>query len=302
METVTVRAKPPKRLLLKRKRLLGPSRLHRPSLDEPQGLGPSDLLEDADEEPGDQSRKRRKLKADGMSVDTLPWRSRDRPQSSTFDSDAALMSVEVVDDVDIVYLDEAKKRVSYSIKDKGKSRGQTSTSTETPSNSLSVNIPPDPPGFHSFNAKSLLPEWEPLQLKGCLNRAMHKLGFQSPTEIQKQAIPTVIRGRDVIGVAETGSGKTLAFGLPILQLILSNPPQPTPRPLIALILTPTRELAIQVADHLNVVASNLYPKSQDKKLKPGQPKPPPRVSVGAIVGGIDNHKQMRVIKRGMDIM
>lgn len=61
---------------------------------------------------------------------------------------------------------------------------------------------------------------------------------------------------------------------------------------------------MQVADHFNAVASNLYPKSQEKqqKLKPGQPKPPPRVSVGAIVGGIDNHKQMRIIKRGMDIM
>lgn len=189
--------------------------------------------------------------------------------------------------------------------DQNKTRGKASRSSTVEQSSIVASVPADPPGFHNFNAKKLLPEWESLQLKGCLNRAIHKLGFQTPTEIQKQALPSVFAGRDVIGVAETGSGKTLAFGLPILNHILSNPPQPTPRPLVALILTPTRELAIQVADHLNAVASNLYPKSHEKqqaKSKPGQPKPPPRISVGAIVGGIDNHKQMRVIKRGMDIM
>ncbi|KAG8917946.1 ATP-dependent RNA helicase [Tulasnella sp. 417] len=280
MDVVTVHAKPPQRLLTKRKRLLNNALLPRRAIGQTEPPEQVDQPEDGSSDSGERSSKRRKLKPERTVVDSLPWKVVTRPKTSGFDAEVALMSLEEVDGVDIVYLDEAKKRVSYNLL--------------LSSDSL---------------AKKLLPEWEPLQLKGCLNRAIHKLGFQSPTDIQKQALPSVFAGRDVIGVAETvllkGSGKTLAFGLPILNHILSNPPQSTPRPLVALILTPTRELAIQVADHLNAVGSNLYPKSQEKqqaKLKPGQSKPPPRISVGAIVGGIDNHKQMRVIKRGMDIM
>ncbi|KAG8900861.1 ATP-dependent RNA helicase, partial [Tulasnella sp. 408] len=305
MDVVTVHARPPQRLLRKRKRILDNLLFSRRAIGHTESPEHNDLSEDENNESSERSAKRRKLKVDGTSVDSLPWKIVTRPRSSGFDADVALMSLEEVDDVDIVYLDETKKRVSYNLLDKIKTRGQASRSSAVEQSSTVTTVPADPPGFHNFNAKTLLPEWDSLQLKGCLNRAIHKLGFQTPTEIQKRALPSVFAGRDVIGVAETGSGKTLAFGLPILNHILSNPPQPTPRPLVALILTPTRELAIQVADHLNAVASNLYPKNHEKqqaKLKPGQPKPPPRISVGAIVGGIDNHKQMRVIKRGMDIM
>ncbi|KAG9041352.1 ATP-dependent RNA helicase [Tulasnella sp. UAMH 9824] len=305
MDVVTVHAKPPQRLLRKRKRLLDNVLFSRRAIGQTEPPERDDLPADESNDSGGRSAKRRKLKTEGNAVDSLPWKTLTRPKSSGFDADVALMSLEEVDDVDIVYLDETKKRVSYNLLDKNKTRGQASRISAVEQSSTVTTVPADPPGFHNFNAKKLLPEWETLQLKGCLNRAIHKLGFQSPTEIQKQALPSVFAGRDVIGVAETGSGKTLAFGLPILNHILANPPQPTPRPLVALILTPTRELAIQVADHLNAVASNLYPKNHEKqqaKLKPGQPKPPPRISVGAIVGGIDNHKQMRVIKRGMDIM
>ncbi|KIO25301.1 hypothetical protein M407DRAFT_210855 [Tulasnella calospora MUT 4182] len=305
MDVVTVHAKPPQRLLRKRKRLLNHTLFSRHDIGQTESPEPVDQPEDESSDSSKRLAKRRKLKVEGTIVDSLPWKTVARPKTSGFDADVALMSLEEVDDVDIVYLDETKKRVSYNLLGNNKSRGHASLNSALEQSSTATTVPADPPGFHNFNAKKLLPEWETLQLKGCLNRAIHKLGFQTPTEIQKQALPSVFAGRDVIGVAETGSGKTLAFGLPILNHILSNPPQPTPRPLVALILTPTRELAIQVADHLNAVASHLYPKSEEKqraKSKPGQPKPPPRISVGAIVGGIDNHKQMRVIKRGMDIM
>jgi ATP-dependent RNA helicase DDX24/MAK5 len=91
-----------------------------------------------------------------------------------------------------------------------------------------------------------------------------------------------------------GSGKTLAYSLPILSHILRSPP-PTAghkRPLSALILCPTRELAIQVVDHLNkVVAQAVEPT-----------KGPPRISIGSVVGGLSSQKQKRIVERGCDIL
>ena len=74
--------------------------------------------------------------------------------------------------------------------------------------------------------------------EGCL-----ALGWKSPTDIQRQAVPQLIDGKDVIGLAQTGSGKTGAFALPILQELLDKP-----QPFFALVLSPTRELAIQIAE------------------------------------------------------
>src|SRR5438876_499345 len=78
-------------------------------------------------------------------------------------------------------------------------------------------------------------------LEPVLLRAVYALGYEAPTPIQKEAIPAVLAGRDVIGTAQTGSGKTAAFLLPILQRLLKQPPGRTR----ALVLSPTRELAAQ---------------------------------------------------------
>ena len=78
-----------------------------------------------------------------------------------------------------------------------------------------------------------------------LARAVAEQGYETPTPIQKQAIPAVIAGRDVLAGAQTGTGKTAAFVLPILQALAQSPAARTPR---ALVLTPTRELAAQVAE------------------------------------------------------
>ena len=85
-----------------------------------------------------------------------------------------------------------------------------------------------------------------------LTRAVRDLGYETPTSIQRKTIPVLISGRDVIGQAPTGTGKTAAFALPILQKL-----DPNDRSVQALVLTPTRELAIQVAEALHTYARRL---------------------------------------------
>src|ERR687886_787249 len=76
-------------------------------------------------------------------------------------------------------------------------------------------------------------------------RALHDVGYESPSPIQEQAIPPLMEGRDVIGQAQTGSGKTAAFGLPMMEQV-----DPSIEEVQALVLTPTRELCIQVTQAL----------------------------------------------------
>ena len=111
--------------------------------------------------------------------------------------------------------------------------------------------------------------WSSFGLHEHLLRGLAAAGFVAPTPIQRECLPAAIHGhRDVIGAAETGSGKTLAFGLPILQRLLAERPELTEltersevggssgatRPLFALIVTPTRELAAQVASHIQALS------------------------------------------------
>src|SRR4051812_6817986 len=82
-------------------------------------------------------------------------------------------------------------------------------------------------------------------------RAVAEKGYTNPTPIQAKAIPAVLAGKDIMGGAQTGTGKTAGFTLPILQLLSRHAnasPSPARHPVRALILTPTRELAIQVAE------------------------------------------------------
>lgn len=128
-------------------------------------------------------------------------------------------------------------------------------------------------------------------------RRLQEQGFNSPTNIQRQTLPLTLGGRDVIGISQTGSGKTLAFGLPILQYILSQPKarNKQKRRLTALIVAPTRELALQVSDHIIKAA----PARTDKEIKE---RAPPRVSVATIVGGMSSQKQTRLLEKGVDII
>ncbi|KAL2335923.1 hypothetical protein Fmac_010369 [Flemingia macrophylla] len=142
--------------------------------------------------------------------------------------------------------------------------------------------------------------WNDLRLHPLLMKAICKLGFKEPTPIQKACIPAAAhQGKDVVGAAETGSGKTLAFGLPILQRLLEErekaakmvkesdeePEKYAPKGLLrALIIAPTRELALQVTDHLKAVAKHI------------------NVRVTPIVGGILAEKQERLLRAKPEIV
>ena len=76
--------------------------------------------------------------------------------------------------------------------------------------------------------------------------------FSIPTPIQAQAIPLVLQGRDLVGLAQTGTGKTAAFGLPIIEMLLKDAKRPDNRTVRTLILAPTRELVNQIADNLKL--------------------------------------------------
>ncbi|MEZ9197530.1 DEAD/DEAH box helicase [Shewanella sp. 10N.286.54.B9] len=115
-------------------------------------------------------------------------------------------------------------------------------------------------------------------------RAISECGYQKMTPIQQQAIPAVRRGQDVLASAQTGTGKTAAFSLPILQKMLDNPIETARSNARALILTPTRELASQIADNINDYAKYL------------------EVNVVTIFGGVKMDSQATKLKRGADII
>jgi ATP-dependent RNA helicase RhlE len=109
--------------------------------------------------------------------------------------------------------------------------------------------------------KEPLPErFDDLGLIEPIARAVREEGYERPTPIQARAIPHLLQGRDLLGLAQTGTGKTAAFALPILQrLVTPTPPALRgPRPIRVLILTPTRELASQIADSFDTYGKHLH--------------------------------------------
>lgn len=94
--------------------------------------------------------------------------------------------------------------------------------------------------------------WKDLGLIDILCDACEDLKWKAPSKIQREAIPVALQGRDIIGLAETGSGKTGAFALPILQTLLDNPQR-----FYALVMTPTRELAFQIAEQFEALGSSI---------------------------------------------
>lgn len=118
-------------------------------------------------------------------------------------------------------------------------------------------------------------------------RALTDQGYVHPTPIQAAAIPIVLQGRDVMGAAQTGTGKTASFSLPIIQLLMAhaNPSMsPARHPVRALVLTPTRELAVQVAENVKAYAQHT----------------PLRSTV--VFGGMDMKAQTIILKGGVEIV
>ncbi|MDD3347317.1 DEAD/DEAH box helicase [Oscillibacter sp.] len=122
--------------------------------------------------------------------------------------------------------------------------------------------------------------FEQLQLSQPLLAAISRQGYIEPTPIQQQAIPYLLEKRDLIGCAQTGTGKTAAFALPILQILSKE----RAKQVRALILTPTRELAIQILDCFQSYGENLPLRS------------------AAIFGGVGQEPQVAALRRGVDIL
>jgi ATP-dependent RNA helicase RhlE len=123
-------------------------------------------------------------------------------------------------------------------------------------------------------------KFEQFSLDGRLNAAVKDVGYVTPTPIQQQAIPPILDGRDVMGLAQTGTGKTAAFALPILQRLTSGPL----RRVRALIVAPTRELAEQT--HQSNLELGKYTK----------------VRSTAIYGGVGKGQQIQALRRGVEIV
>lgn len=122
--------------------------------------------------------------------------------------------------------------------------------------------------------------FEQFSLDGRIRAGIQSAGFVEPTPIQQQAIPHVLAGRDVLGIAQTGTGKTAAFALPILQHLTSGPL----RRVRALILAPTRELAEQIHQAIGEFGRKT------------------RVRSATIYGGVGKHAQIRALQRGAEVV
>jgi ATP-dependent RNA helicase RhlE len=126
--------------------------------------------------------------------------------------------------------------------------------------------------------------FDSLGLAPALLRALSEAGYEKPTPIQAAAIPQVIAGHDLMAAAQTGTGKTAAFALPLLQRIANEVRGEKARPIRALILTPTRELAAQVQDNLRDYGKYLP------------------LSSTVIFGGVGMGNQLHALRRGVDIV
>jgi len=126
--------------------------------------------------------------------------------------------------------------------------------------------------------------FESLGLPESLVRSLADAGFTTPTPIQAKAIPAQLEGRDILGIAQTGSGKTAAFSLPILAGLMSREGKREPKTAGALILAPTRELAVQIDDMIRAYAKGGH------------------IKTALVLGGVSRNAQIHKLARGVDIL
>ena len=126
--------------------------------------------------------------------------------------------------------------------------------------------------------------FDSLGLKAELLRAISEQGYTEPTPVQQKAIPIILKGKDVLAGAQTGTGKTAGFTLPLLQLLSENPPKNNKRPVRALVITPTRELAAQVAESIETYGRYLP------------------LTATVVFGGVKINPQIKKLRQGVDIL
>jgi ATP-dependent RNA helicase RhlE len=125
--------------------------------------------------------------------------------------------------------------------------------------------------------------FDSLGLAEPLLRAVHEKGYTTPSPIQLQAIPAILKGQDIMAAAQTGTGKTAGFTLPLLQRLMDGQPVRA-NSIRALVLTPTRELAAQVAESVHVYGQHLKLRS------------------AVVFGGVSINPQMQNLRRGVDVL
>ncbi|RKX33587.1 MAG: ATP-dependent helicase, partial [Verrucomicrobia bacterium] len=122
------------------------------------------------------------------------------------------------------------------------------------------------------------------QLLPELGRAVSEAGYHTPSPIQEQSIPSLLKGRDMIGCAQTGTGKTAAFALPILQYLAIGKKQPVSGKPRVLILAPTRELAAQIGDSIAKYGTHT------------------KTTHTVIFGGVGQNPQVKAVRRGVHVL
>ncbi len=113
---------------------------------------------------------------------------------------------------------------------------------------------------------------------------LEALGFKRPTDIQFKAIPPILKGEDVLAIAQTGTGKTAAFAIPIIQKLYSNNNIQSSKHIKCLVMEPTHELALQISEVFEKICANTH------------------LQVGCIVGGVEQEPQIAKLKQGIDIL
>lgn len=126
--------------------------------------------------------------------------------------------------------------------------------------------------------------FETMDLFGPLKQALSKAGYQQPTPIQAQTIPAAVDGRDILGCAQTGTGKTAAFALPILDYLGRDRPNRRAKQPISLVLAPTRELAIQIAESFKGYGGQM------------------RFRLALVYGGVGQGAQTQALRGGVDVL
>ncbi len=128
------------------------------------------------------------------------------------------------------------------------------------------------------------PTFNDLTIIEPIKAALAKNGYIRPTPVQQNSIPILLSNNDLIGIAQTGTGKTAAFAIPILQHLYLSQSNPKPRMTRALVLAPTRELVIQIADNCKIYGENLSLRQT------------------AIFGGVNENPQIKMMSKGLDLV
>jgi ATP-dependent RNA helicase RhlE len=128
-------------------------------------------------------------------------------------------------------------------------------------------------------------KFEQYRISDAIKSRLAELGFKRPTDIQFKAIPPILNGDDVLAIAQTGTGKTAAFVIPVLHLLVENKHYRVGRYQVkCLVMVPTRELAVQIADVFHDIGKNLD------------------VNIVGIFGGVEQEEQIRQLEKGVDVL